>query len=68
MRRYYDIKFYDSLEDYNIYSYSALEQGYTNKREALKVAKSELGNYPIIKVQSQDYEFIEVLTVDGIKV
>ena len=43
-----------------------LIDGITNKRDALKEGKLWLEEFPIVKVQSSNREFIEVLTRDGV--
>lgn len=65
-KRTYEVLGYDSKEAFNQRDYITLEEYLTNKKYALKTVNKYLGsyffarNYPIIKVQSSDREFIKI--------
>ncbi len=60
--RYYNIDMYASVSDYEGRIKARYIDGFTNKREAIKEAKTWLKDFPVIKVVSSDYQFIEVYT------
>jgi len=59
----YEIKVYQSYSDYEGRQGDLIEEGIPSKKEARRIAKQEYetGFYAVIKVQSSDREFIEVL-------
>lgn len=63
MKRTYEILGYKSKEDFTNRNSIILDEGITNKREAVKIAKELYNNEPhrIMKVQSSDREFILIL-------
>lgn len=58
----YEVQGYKSQEDYDKYIYDQIDRDLINKKDALKIGKEFLKDYPIVKVQSSDREFIELLT------
>jgi len=63
MKRTYEILGYKTKQDFTKRNFDVLDEGITNKREAVKVAKELYNNEPhrIMKVQSSDREFILIL-------
>jgi hypothetical protein len=57
----YEIQGYISESAFEQYLPLPLESGYLRKETALRDGKKFLEMYPIVKVQSSDREFIEVL-------
>lgn len=57
----YEILGYDSKKAFEARSYSVLDSDLKIKSLALLVGKLYLKNYPIVKVQSHDREFIKIL-------
>jgi len=60
--RTYEVRGYSSQERFDNVDGTCLEYNMTRKREAMKSGKNMLKIYPIVKVQSSDREFIEILT------
>lgn len=63
MKRTYEILGYKTKEDFTKRNSSILDEGITNKKDAVKTAKELYFNepYAIMKVQSNDREFIQIL-------
>ena len=63
MRPTYEVLVYDSEDDFNRSPLATIPQidGMTRKREALREGRLWLAEFPIVKVQSSDREFIQVL-------
>ena len=63
MKRTYEILGYKTKEDFTERNFQILNEGITNKKEVLKEARNYIFNepYAIIKVQSSDREFIQIL-------
>ena len=63
MKRTYEILGYKTKEDFTNRNFTTLDSGITRKREAVNTAKELYNNepYAIMKVQSSDREFIEIL-------
>ena len=68
MAKTYEVRVYKDEASYlnSTVNEIALIDGITNKRNALKEGKLWLDEFPIVKVQSSDRAFIEVLTQEGI--
>ena len=64
MKRTYEILGYKTNEDFTSRNFTTLDLGITRKREAVSTAKELYNNkpYAIIKVQSNDREFIQILS------
>jgi hypothetical protein len=63
MARTYEILGYKEKKDFNLGNFIVLDEGITNKRKAIKFAKELYNNkfHKVIKVQSSDREFIQIL-------
>ncbi|RWC99429.1 MAG: hypothetical protein EOS58_32395 [Mesorhizobium sp.] len=59
----YEVLIYESEEDFNRSQLATLPQieGMTRKREAMREGRLWLAEAPIVKVQSSDREFIQIL-------
>ena len=61
MRRTYEVKAYNSPRQFEKREWVGEVSGFTRKREVMKHAKLMNKHHPIVKVQSSDREFIEIL-------
>lgn len=63
MKRTYEILGYMTKDDFTKKRFTVIENGLTNKRKAVALAKEIYNNEPyrIMKVQSKDREFIQIL-------
>lgn len=57
----YEVRAYKTQKDYDEYHAGTIIEGITRKRDALREAKKWLSDHEVVKVQSYDCEFIEVL-------
>lgn len=57
----YEVLGYDHQEDFDVHTASLLATGLLIRSEAIDLAREQLATFPIVKVQSDDREFIEVL-------
>ena len=64
----YEIVVYDTEVDYFNRNGIIADEGITDKELALKTGKELLEWYEVVKVQSNDREFIELLTAKNISV
>ena len=62
-KTYYEVLGYKSHEDYDCYDYEVLGlYNVTSMAEAMRIGKQRLSKkFPVIKIQSDDREEIEVL-------
>lgn len=60
--RRYDISVYETQQDYDEYNGEIVFDNISTKRDAMRIGKNELSKgYAIVKVQSDDREYIELL-------
>jgi len=64
MTNTYEILGYKSQKDFDNFTSTLLDEGLMNITDAMKNAKDFLIHYPIVKVQSYDREYIEILKRD----
>jgi len=57
----YEVIGYADEAAFNAVQFVEIDDGLLNKREALNLGRSALVEFPIVKVQSDDREFIEIL-------
>lgn len=62
MKRTYEILVYQTSSDYEGRNFNEAETGITNKKTAIKIGKSYLDDNYQVKVQSNDREFIQLLS------
>jgi len=57
----YDITVYETKQDYDEFNGDVIFDGITRKRDALRIGKDEFNKgYSIVKVQSNDREYIKL--------
>lgn len=61
----YEIRIYATRQDFYNYNATSILDGLQAWRGALKEARRWLSDNEVVKVQSDDREFIQVLTKDG---
>ncbi len=59
----YDVYGYKTQEDFDNRDYVVVDEGLTRRKDAMKIGKDSLNEYAVIKVQSDDREFIEILNI-----
>lgn len=64
----YEIVVYDTKVDYFNRNGVIADEGIMDKESALKTGKELLEWYEVVKVQSNDREFIELLTAKNINI
>jgi hypothetical protein len=57
----YEVLGYKSQEDYDAVKFELIDDGIRHKRDALRLARGTLVDYPLVKVQNHDRSFIELL-------
>lgn len=63
----YDIHAYNTQADFDAVRFVLMAFDLPRKHEALKLGRDYLAEFPIVKVQSDDREFIEILRRPGDK-
>lgn len=57
----YEVLGYETKEDYEKRKYVVIDEYCSSKKKALKTGNDSLAKYEIVKVQSEDREWIEIL-------
>jgi hypothetical protein len=60
----YEVKGYESEAAFDAVQFQIVDDGIRYRQAALRVGREALKEFPIVKVQSGDREFIEILRRD----